>query len=120
MLCRRVTEFVRLHEMQGATVVIMALANEIVAAFAIKDPIKPEAGAVVKALKKAGIKASSALPSSVRKCDLPQAYLLACSVCIEQGKVSTSKMKVKSRLMSMVMAENMSVLCKKGFCNYKD
>ncbi len=59
-LCRRVTEYVRLHEMQGATVVVMALASEIVAAFAIKDPIKPEAGAVVKALKKAGIKASPA------------------------------------------------------------
>lgn len=43
--------------MQGATVVIMALANEVVAAFAIKDPIKLEAGAVIKALKKAGIKA---------------------------------------------------------------
>ena len=54
-----VTEYVRLHEMQGATVVIMALAGEVVAAFAIKDPIKPEASAVVKALKKAGIKARS-------------------------------------------------------------
>lgn len=93
MLCRRVTEFVRLHEMQGATVVIMALANEIVAAFAIKDPIKPEAGAVVKALKKAGIKASSALPSSVRKCNMPQAYLSACLVCIKQEEVSRMRMK---------------------------
>ena len=42
--------------MQGATVVAMAVLNEAVAAFAIKDPIKPEASAVIRALKKGGIK----------------------------------------------------------------
>ena len=46
----------RFHEMQGATVVAMAVSNEAVAAFAIKDPIKPEASAVIRALKKGGIK----------------------------------------------------------------
>ena len=51
--------------MQGATVVIMALANVVVAAFAIKDPIKLEAGAVIKALKKAGIKAGLSVLKSL-------------------------------------------------------
>ena len=46
----------RLHEMQGATVVVMAISTEPVAAFAIKDPIKAEASAVVAALKRTGIK----------------------------------------------------------------
>lgn len=56
LTCRQVTEYMRSHEMQGATVVLMAFLNEIVAAFAIKDPIKPEASAVIKALGKNGIK----------------------------------------------------------------
>lgn len=43
-------------EMQGSTVVAMAISNEVVAAFAVNDPIKPEARAVIRALKEAGIK----------------------------------------------------------------
>ena len=83
MQCRVVTEYVRLHEMQGATVVIMALASEVVAAFAIKDPIKPEASAVVKALRKAGIKACS--PGAI---ELPAFCFLLCSEQVPRDPAS--------------------------------
>ena len=59
---RRVGDFMRTSEMQGCTVIAMAVANEIVAAFAITDPIKPEARAVVKALRNTGIKVSHLSP----------------------------------------------------------
>ena len=50
----------RLHERQGATVILMAAANSIAAAFAIQDPIKPEACSVIAALKSLGIMVSAA------------------------------------------------------------
>ena len=50
----------RLHERKGATVVLMAAATSIVAAFAIQDPIKPEACSVIAALNSLGIMVSAA------------------------------------------------------------
>ena len=54
----------RLHERRGATVVLMAAANSIAAAFAIQDPIKPEASSVIAALKSLGIMVSAAVCQS--------------------------------------------------------
>lgn len=57
--CREVGEYMREHEMNAATVVLLAAGNTLLAAFAIQDPIKPEAAAVIRALRARGIKVHS-------------------------------------------------------------
>lgn len=42
MLCREVADYMRDKEGQGATCVLVAVAQSVVGAFAIKDPLKPE------------------------------------------------------------------------------
>ena len=42
MLCREVADFMLEKEGQGATCVLVAVAQSVVGAFAIKDPLKPE------------------------------------------------------------------------------
>ena len=54
-ICREVAEFMREQEGQGATCILLAAALSIVGAFAVKDPLKPEAIGVVSALRRWGI-----------------------------------------------------------------
>lgn len=42
MLCREVADYMLEKEGQGATCVLVAVAQSVVGAFAIKDPLKPE------------------------------------------------------------------------------
>ena len=45
----------REQEGQGATCILLAAALSIVGAFAVKDPLKPEAIGVVSALRRSGL-----------------------------------------------------------------
>ena len=51
-ICREVAEVMREQEGQGATCILLAAALSIVGAFAVKDPLKPEAIGVVSALRR--------------------------------------------------------------------
>ncbi len=42
MVCREVAEYMREKEGEGATCVLVAVAQSVVGAFTIKDPLKPE------------------------------------------------------------------------------
>ncbi len=53
--CSEVQEHMRQREMDGATVVLVAVSDTVAAALSIKDPVKPEAGRVVAALQTMGI-----------------------------------------------------------------
>ncbi|CAK0783009.1 hypothetical protein CVIRNUC_006204 [Coccomyxa viridis] len=54
-ISREVAEFMREQEGQGATCILLAAALSIVGAFAVKDPLKPEAIGVVSALRSMGL-----------------------------------------------------------------
>jgi len=55
VLYREVANYMREQEGQGATCVLLSVALNIVGAFAIKDPLKPEAVGVVSALRNMGL-----------------------------------------------------------------
>ncbi len=42
MVCREVADYMREKESEGATCVLVAVAQSVVGAFTIKDPLKPE------------------------------------------------------------------------------
>ena len=56
---RDVAEHMREQETGGATVVLLAVGPAVAAAFAIKDPLKPEAAGVIAALHAMGVKVLS-------------------------------------------------------------
>lgn len=55
LLCREAADHMREQEGQGATCVMLAVAQCMVGALAIKDPLKPEAVGVVSALGSMGL-----------------------------------------------------------------
>ena len=55
-LLLQVQEWMRAHEREGATCVLAAVGPCLVAAFAITDPLKPEAASVVAALRRLGLR----------------------------------------------------------------
>ncbi|CAL5220469.1 g2492 [Coccomyxa viridis] len=54
-ISREVADYMREQEGQGATCILLAAALTVIGAFAIKDPLKPEAVGVVSALRNMGL-----------------------------------------------------------------